>query len=210
MTLTRTLRTALTPLLLSLALAGACHAQDVKEIIPKAQAIILDGVSTPYLGAEHPDVTIVEWFDYNCPFCRREAPNLIRLVSQDHKVRLVYKDWPVLGPMSVAAAHAAQAANWQGKYLAAHNALLGTPTRLTSDDQIRDALKSAGIDLARLDRDMVAHKSDIDAILARNNGEAERMGLQGTPGLLIGRQMVFGGLAYPQLVQLVTRALSGG
>ena len=192
--------------LLALGSAGCARAQDVKEVTPQGRDAILADLPTPALGAARPNLTIVEYFDYNCPFCRAEQPTLTALLKRDPQVRLVYKEWPVLGPMSLSAARVALAANWQGKYPAAHDALIATPTRIASADQIISALKAAGIDLKRLDHDGKAHIADIDAILARDNDEAAKLGLQGTPGLMVGRFLVFGGLDAKNLATLVAAA----
>ena len=86
-------------------------------------------------GARNPDVTIVEYFDYNCPYCKRVVPTFRELIAGDPKLAIVYKDWPVLGETSAYAARCALAARWQGKYLVAHDALLTGP-RLSHNEQV--------------------------------------------------------------------------
>ncbi len=94
------------------------------------------------MGARNPDVTIVEYFDYNCPYCKKQVPALQALLAQDPKMALVYKDWPILGPVSVYAASSALAAGWQGKYLVAHDALISGP-RLARNEQVDDDFADA-------------------------------------------------------------------
>jgi protein-disulfide isomerase len=143
-------------------------------------------------GARHPDVTIVEYFDYNCPFCKRVVPTFKELLAHDKNISIVYKDWPVLGDSSVYAARCALAARWQGKYLPAHDALLAGP-RLSQNVQIESILSGAGIDVERLKKDLTAHAREITALLARNDAEAHALELDGTPGILVGRQLMPGG-----------------
>lgn len=188
--------------------AGQASAQ-VHSIAPATAKALTAQPGTPFAGRPAGDVTVIEFMDYNCPYCRKLAPELKALMSADPKVRVLYKDWPIFGGVSVYAAKVALGAGWQGKYLQVHDALIGSPGRLDSEARVRDLAKSAGADLTRLDRDLKAHGAAIDMILKRNNQEAETLGLQGTPGLVIGSQLVFGGLPASQLQQLVIQARRG-
>jgi protein-disulfide isomerase len=143
------------------------------------------------LGAANSEVTLVEYFDYNCPYCRKLAPEIHALVDQNHTVGVVFKDWPIFGGVSVYAARSALASQWQGKYLVAHAALISAP-RLSREAEVDDTLQKAGIDVAALKRALVEHSAQIDAILARNNTEARSLGIRGTPGLLVGRAVTTG------------------
>src|SRR5579863_4698196 len=102
-------------------------AQNIALITTEGQSAILADPGTDPAGAADADLRIVEYFDYNCPYCKKIAPDLERLLAQDGKIALVYKEWPILGDVSVIAARAALAARWQGKYLAAHDALMHGP-----------------------------------------------------------------------------------
>jgi protein-disulfide isomerase len=152
------------------------------------QRLIVKEPGTAVLGSTSPDVTVVEYFDYNCPFCRKLAPSIHALIDKDHKLAVVFKEWPIFGGVSVYAARSALASQWQGKYLAAHDALINAP-RLSQPTQVDDALQKAGINLSELKRTLAAHGAQIDAILARNDAEAHSLGMRGTPGLLIGRDV---------------------
>ena len=165
--------------------------QEVQQISVAGERAVLAKPGIEMTGARNPDVTIVEYFDYNCPYCRRLAPTFRRLIAGDKKIALIYKDWPILGEVSVYAARCALAARYQGKYLVAHNALLGGP-RLSQDDQVESVLRDAGIDVGQLKKDLSAHSQDIDALLARNDAEAGALELQGTPGILVARRLVSG------------------
>lgn len=151
---------------------------------PDVEAILNDP-EAPVSGNPKGNVTIVAFLDYNCPFCKKAAPDLARVVREDGQIRLVYKDWPVIAETSVYAAQLALAAAYQGAYAKAHDALMATKGRL-SREQIAAALKGAGIDLARLEADVNGKAAQITALLQRNMAQADSLGLQGTPTYLIG------------------------
>jgi protein-disulfide isomerase len=177
-------------------------AQGIQLITAAGQKEMLTNPGTDAAGAPNADVTIVEYFDYNCPYCKKFAPALQSLLAEDHKVAIVYKDWPVLGGVSVYAARSALAARWQGKYLRAHDALINGP-RFAQNDQVDATLKGAGIDVDTLRKDQSRHAKDIDALLARNDGEAHALNLRGTPGIVVGRQLLPGFVDLNLLKQLV-------
>lgn len=157
------------------------------------EVVVLRDPDVPVAGNADGDITIVEYFDFNCPYCRKLAPELAQVVQDDGKVRLVFKDWPILGPVSIVASRMALAAKYQGKYVAAHDALMGTASRLTAL-RIRELLSGAGIDVDRAARDLEIHAQAIDAILARNNAQARAFGFTGTPSFIIGKFRVPGAL----------------
>ena len=159
------------------------------SVIPlKQQNMILKDPGTAVLGAKDPEVTVVEYFDYNCPYCRKLAPSIHALVESDRKVAIVFKEWPIFGGISVYAARCALASQWQGKYLAAHDALISAP-RLSQETEVDDTLRKAGINLSELKKTLAENGANIDATLARNNSEARSLGMRGTPGLLVGRDV---------------------
>ena len=171
------------------ALLGSGALAATASIIPlKQQNVILKDPGTAVLGAKDPEVTIVEYFDYNCPYCRKLAPGIHALVEGDHKVAVVFKEWPIFGGISVYAARCALASQWQGKYLAAHDALISAP-RLAQETEVDETLRKAGINLSELKKTLAENGAKIDAILARNNSEAHSLGMRGTPGLLVDRDV---------------------
>jgi protein-disulfide isomerase len=181
-------------LLLTCALsAGLAAAQDIQIVTREGEKQMLNKPGTEAAGASNPDVTIVEYFDYNCPYCKKLVPDLQNLLAHDPKLAVVYKDWPILGEVSVYAARSALAAGYQGKYLVAHDALISGP-RLAKTEQVDALLQSAGVDAARLDKDRLAHAAEITALLKRNDEEAHLLTLGGTPGFVVGRQLL-GGVA---------------
>lgn len=187
-----------------LCLPAVLPAQEVKTVTPAGVKEILSEPVTR-IGPKQADVTIVEYFDYNCPYCKKLVPELRALLAQDHKIALVYKDWPILGEMSVYAARDAVAAQWQGKYLLAHDALLAGP-RLTSESQIDDLLRNAGVNMDTLKRDLDTHRAELDAWFERIDVETRALGLQGTPGLIVGRQFIGGIVGAEDLKKLVAAA----
>ncbi|HEV7614076.1 MAG TPA: DsbA family protein [Steroidobacteraceae bacterium] len=219
--MTQIIRT-LVPVLASAFLMGAAAAQaltppqdtatsavqNVDLITLEGQKQMLANPGTEPVGARQPDVTIVEYFDYNCPYCKTVVPTLRALLAQDPKVALVYKDWPVLGPVSTYAAASALAAGWQGKYLAAHDALIGGP-RLAQNEQVDSILKKVGVDMDRLKKDRTAHAKEIAALLARNDAEAHALTLDGTPGFVVGLQLVPGVANLNFLKQLLANSRQG-
>ena len=171
--------------------AAGAIAEDLGPVSKSAEIAILRNPGTPAAGGKDPDVTLVEYFDYNCPFCKKLAPALEALLRADPKVAIVYKDWPILSEISRYAARLALAAGWQGKYLAAHDALMGAP-RLASTGQVDELLRAAGIDIQTLKQDFNAHSIQINALLRRNDTEVRALGIRGTPGLLVGRHIING------------------
>ena len=170
-----------------------------------SEAAVLHDPDNPVFGNSDGDIAIVEWFDFNCPYCRKLEPELRQVVQDDGKVRLVLKDWPILGPVSVAAARMALACKYQDKYMQAHDALIGVSSRLT-EPRIDEILKDAGIDLERAKHDLVANGKAIDAMLARNNAQAEALNFRGTPSFIVGKFRVPGALTIEQFEQVIADA----
>ncbi len=189
---------------LDIAPASALGQSDAADKVLTESAVLRDP-DIPVAGKADGDITIVEYFDYNCPYCRKVAPELRQVVQDDGKVKLVYKDWPVLGPVSIAAARLALAAKYQDKYVAAHDALMGTASRLT-EPRIRELLAGAGIDVDRAAKDLETNAKTIDAILARNNDQATAFGFKGTPAFIIGKFRVPGALTMAQFDQAIADA----
>jgi|TARA_R100000049_G_C1956830_1_gene114287 protein-disulfide isomerase len=170
-----------------------------------ARAEIADDPIAPKLAPEGYDVTIISYSDYQCPFCRKIHPELERLAQEDGKVRIVYRDWPIFGPASEEAARMAIASQWQNKHRQFNDALMRTDGKLSSE-KIRAAANTAGIDFARLERDMEAREDDIDGVLRRTAMQAAQMGLQGTPAMLVGPYMIPGAVDYAGLTRAVAEA----
>ncbi len=158
---------------------------------------VLRDPEIPVLGNPQGDITIVEYFDYQCPFCKKISPVVEQVVREDGKVRRVLKDWPILGDPSGYAARLVLATKYQDKYEAAHRALIGKVGRLT-ESVIDETLTQAGVDVAKAKSDLAANKAAIDALLKRNNAQAEEFGFRGTPAFVVGTFRVPGGLTAEQ------------
>jgi protein-disulfide isomerase len=169
------------------------------------EALVLRDPEIPVAGNADGDITIVEYFGYQCPYCRKLEPELRQVVQDDGNVRLVLKDWPILGPVSVTAARMALASKYQDKFIQAHDALISVNSKLT-EARIREQLAGAGIDLDRLDRDLAGKAASIDAILARNNEQAAAFEFKGTPSFIVGKFRVPGVLTMAQFNQAIADA----
>jgi protein-disulfide isomerase len=169
------------------------------------EALVLRDPDIPATGNAEGDVTIVEYFDYQCPYCRKIEPELRQVVQDDGKIRLVLKDWPILGPVSVIAARMVLASKFQDKYVQAHEALIGVNSKLT-EPRIRELLAGAGVDVDRLNRDLATNAKAIDAILARNSDQATAFGFKGTPSFIVGKFRVPGILTMAEFEQVVADA----
>lgn len=147
---------------------------------------MLHDPDAPEGGNPKGDVTIVAFTDYNCPYCKKSTPDLKRIVAEDGKVRLVYKDWPILTKASVYGAQLALAAKYQGKYETVHDALMAIPGKQIPNENMLAAVKASGVNMTRLSADLKKHNDEIAVLLKRNLEQADALGMQGTPTYLIG------------------------
>ncbi len=166
------------------AIPSTARAQTASDDLLSRDAVLRDP-DIPALGNPEGDITIVEYFDYQCPYCKKAAPELAQVMAEDGKVKLVLKDWPIFGPASTYAARMTLASKYQDKYEAAHDALIAAKAKLT-EPAVDDLLGKAGVDVTRAAADRDAHMAEIDALLARNDAQARAFGFQGTPGFIIG------------------------
>jgi protein-disulfide isomerase len=169
------------------------------------EALVLRDPDIPVIGNPDGDITIVEYYDYNCPYCRKVAPEIRQVVQDDGKVRLVLKDWPILGEVSKAAARMALAAKYQNKFVEAHDALIGVSSRLT-EPRVRELLAGASINMERLNADLTAKAKEIDAILKRNGDQAEAFEFRGTPSFIVGKFRVPGVLTMAEFERVISDA----
>ncbi|GEM_PF-152741 len=170
-----------------------------------SEGAVLRDPDIPVAGNANGDVTIVEYFDYNCPYCRKLAPELAQVVFDDGKVRMVFKDWPILGPVSVYASKMALATRYQDKFVQAHEAMMNTSSRIT-ESRIREMLAEAKIDVDRATRDLETHGAEIDRVLKRNEEQAKAFGFRGTPSFIVGKFRVPGILTMAQFDQAIADA----
>ena len=164
-------------------LSAAAFAEGANDILSR-DAVLRDP-EIPVLGNPQGDLTVVEYFDYQCPYCKKLAPEIAQVVLEDGNIRLVLKDWPIFGAVSKSAAQLALAAKYQNKYREAHDALIGATEKLR-DTSIPDLLTKAGVDVEKAKQDLQAHQKTIDDLLVRNDDQADAFGFEGTPGFIVG------------------------
>lgn len=177
------------------------------EPLPSRQDVLFDP-DAPVLGNPQGDVTIVEYFDYQCPHCRKGHPGLMKAVKDDGKVRLVMKDWPIFGGASVTAAQAALGAVALGRYEVAVEALIAARPPLT-EDGVFGALAKAGIDEAALVKAVNGRIATINGLLDRNHRQAVAFDFPGTPSFVINKAIFRGpldGAAIGQMIRDARRA----
>jgi protein-disulfide isomerase len=162
---------------------------------------------TPVTGDPKGDVTIVEFFDYQCGYCKRTLQHILEVQKEDPRVRIAWKELPILGPTSEIAARAAMAAKRQDKYLEFHVAVMSNRGPLT-DERIFQLAGKAGVDVARLKRDMA--DPAIEKYLQETLLLARQLGINGTPGFVIGGKLVAGAIDKDQMKALIAEARRPG
>ena len=159
------------------------------------------------LGNPNGDVIVVEFFDYSCGFCKRALQDMLTLLKDDPKLKIVLKEFPILGPASSDAARVAIAARMQdadgSKYLAFHQALLGGPGP-ASKEKARAVAEAQGFDMVRLDRDMASE--EVAATLAETMRLADSLGIRGTPGYVVGDSIIPGAIGVDALEAQIAAA----
>ncbi len=153
----------------------------------------------PVLGNPQGDVTLVEFFDYNCPYCKRVAGDVKKLIEDDGNVRLVYREWPILGEGSVFAARAALASRQQGKYEEMHWALMSL--KRADEQSVLKVAAELGLDIEKLRADMEA--PEIDKHIDISNQITQALGITGTPSFTIGDSLIAGAVPLFQLEKAV-------
>jgi protein-disulfide isomerase len=177
--------------------------QQAREALVSRREELDQDPDSPVIGNPDGDVVVVEFFDYRCPYCVRVAEDLREVVEDDGNIRLVMKEFPILGPESMVAARMALAAEKQGKYEELHFAMMTVSGKLTEDKAFKIAEK-IDLDMDQLRRDMEA--PEIDAMLQRNFALAQALQINGTPAFVIGDEVVRGAIDMRALRQIVGQA----
>jgi len=175
------------------------RAERSRQALASQRKMLLEDTDSPVSGNPRGDVTVVEFFDYACGYCKRAAPALEMVKAGDANLRVVYKEFPILGPGSLAAARAALASRKQGKYEQLHRALMQAEN--LDEAGIKAAASSVGLDLARLEKDM--HAPEIEQALQRNQELAAALEIRGTPAFVVGEQLVPGAVGADALQNMV-------
>ena len=159
--------------------------------------------NSPNLGNLSGDVTVVEFFDYNCPYCRKAGKTIQALLASDENVRVIYREWPILGEASVYAARAALAARTQGKYEELHWALMNGEGRATEASILKIA-RDLGLDITKLKLDM--NSPAVEAHIAQSSALARNLGFTGTPAFIVGDRTAPGMLSVGEITAMITEA----
>lgn len=159
--------------------------------------------------AGNPDgnATVVEFFDYNCQYCRRAAPEVLKLIESDKNVRVVLKEFPILNDGSSFAAKAAIASMKQNRYWELHRALIEADGPI-DDKRTLEIAKTVGVDTERLVEDMKSE--DVDKIIRRNHELAQKLGINGTPAFIIGDKLIPGAVSADELRQALANVQEKG
>jgi protein-disulfide isomerase len=175
----------------------------IRQAIATHQEELLRDPASPVSGNVNGDVTVIEFFDYRCGYCKRVASAVTQLQKDEPGVRVVYKDFPILGEVSVFGARAALAAREQGKHQAFHEAMLASENELTQEEVLAIAQR-VGLDVKKLESDLQA--PEWQAAIDRNHALAKLLGISGTPGFVVGSEVYPGALELPGLKALVKQA----
>jgi protein-disulfide isomerase len=177
--------------------------QQQREAVIARRAEIFEDATAPVLGPATANVTLVEFFDYKCPYCKQMTAPMMRMLQDDKQLRIVFKELPILGPDSVIAARAALAAQRQGKYQQLHEALMRA--RGSFDEAMVLRLASdAGLDAKRLKADM--DSPELMQALERNRRLARDLQITGTPAFVIGERLIPGAVDPETLAKLIAEA----
>ncbi|MGQ0554927.1 MAG: DsbA family protein [Nitrospiraceae bacterium] len=174
-------------------------------LVTKQKELLQDPMS-PVSGNLKGEIALVEFYDYRCGYCKKAASAVTELQKEDRRVRVVYKDLPILGEPSELAAKAALASQAQGKHQVFHEALLASHADMTKESILKVAVK-VGLDTKRLEADMA--NSKWQAVIDKNRALARELGISGTPGFIVGNELVPGWLDLNGLKELIARAGHG-
>ena len=182
-------------------------ASQAQAVLSANRAALEQDPNAPVLGNPEGDVTVVEFFDYNCGYCRRTFEDVHTLMSDDTNVRVVMREWPILGEESVYAARASLASRNQGKYEEFHNALMRNEGRANEASVMRIA-GELGMDVEQLKLDMDA--PEVVAHIQTSMQLTQALGLNGTPAFIFGEQLVPGAIELEQMQALVAQSRDAG
>ena len=177
----------------------------IKENINNYQSELINDPDTPIGGNQKGSINIVEFFDYRCGYCKRVLPVLMKLISTDKNIRLIYKEFPILGPKSIVASKAGLSA-WildKSKYQDFHKALMNSKGML-SESRIMKLASNAGYSVIELKK--IMRTSQIDRILEKTFNLAKALDINGTPAFIIGDQVIRGAVDLKTLKSLVSEA----
>jgi len=181
--------------------------REVEKLLASNREAIETPFAGAWAGASEPDVVLVEFFDYACPYCRRSAADVRRLLAEDPKLRVVWRDMPVLGPASERFALASLSAARQNRYLRFYTQAFRDGGRLSEERLIR-TVRAAGLNELQVARDLAS--ADLRAEIDRNRELGRALGLTGTPSYVVGNRILAGAVGYEELKAAVEDARRRG
>jgi protein-disulfide isomerase len=187
--------------------ADAQAAEQSRRTISSKKQEIFQSPDDLVQGNPKGDVTLVEFFDYRCPYCKQVEPSLDALLKEDGKLRIVYKEFPILGEASIYATKVALAAKKQGKYAEFHNVMMATKGDI-NDETVLNVAKSIGLDVAKIKTDMNA--PDVEKLIDANYALADALNIQGTPALILGDTLIPGAVDLDTMRKNIAAVRSGG
>lgn len=182
-------------------------AQGAKTAIQTMAKDIFRGKGDLIIGNPKGDVTMVEFFDYNCGYCKRSLPDILKLVETDKNLKIVLKEFPILGEGSVFAARAAIASKKQGKYWEFHLALIKARGSVNAAKVLK-AAQGIGLDMAKLKKDMAS--AEVTAIIQTNHAIARELSINGTPAFLVADNIFPGAVGFSTLANAVSKVRKSG
>jgi len=181
----------------------ALKSSNFSEAVKKLNTELINGDGAAVMGNPDGKTIVIEFSDYNCPYCKRMAPMIKQAIKTNPDLKFVLREFPILGPSSKYASAAALAAKMQGKYETAHFALISTKGRLT-ETRVNKLLAAAGLDMAKLKKDMESPL--IKTVIARNLEIGQMLGINGTPAFIAAEKLFPGALSSEQFSNMVQEA----
>ncbi len=176
----------------------------MQESVKNKLSELENDTTSPVVGNKNGDVTVIEFFDYNCGYCKKAYPSVIKLIEEDKDIKFVFKELPILGPNSELASRAALAVNMISpqKYFPFHKKLM--ETRITGQEVINSIAKELGIDVAAMETKMKSE--ELGKIISKDRDMATSIGIHGTPAFIVAGILVPGFIEHDALKALVTKA----
>lgn len=177
-------------------------AKQQKSALTQFRASLINGPLTPISGNPDGDVTLIEFFDYQCGYCKKAFPGVMRVINDDKNIRYVSKEFAILGPVSEIAARAALAAEKQGRYMDFHVAMMTVRGRL-NENKILKTAQSLGLNMDQLKTDM--QSDQVSAEIQTTRAIASSLGITGTPAFIIGDQIIPGAVPEETLKEAISQ-----
>lgn len=171
-----------------------------KQAMQANERKLFNNSMTPVAGNPKGDIVVVEFFDYNCGYCKKVYTDVTKLIDTDKGVKVVMKEFPILGPTSETAARWALAAHKQDKYMEFHGRLMSSKSRV-NEGLLKDIAKDLGLDIAKIEQD--AQSEDITDYINQNRALAQQLGVSGTPGFIFKDEVVPGAIGFDEMTRIV-------